>query len=141
VITRRSMLVLTSTAAALAVAGLRGATARSSPPASLYGPYPAAVEVPAVSQALTPEMVREAVAMLQRDGVPPHADGFYRLYQHGRDYQISTAGVLETDVARKVRRFNERATSRTLRTSWHRQALDGLMRLLNRAGRLDVYRT
>lgn len=85
-------------------------------------------------------MVREAVAMLQRDGVPPHEDGFYRLYQQGRDYKLSTTGVLETEAARKVRRFNERTTSRKRRTSWRRRALNGMMRLLNRAGRLGVYR-
>ena len=136
------MLTLTSAAAATVVAGLRGAAAQVSPPASLYGPYPSSAisGAPAAGQTLTIEMVREAVAMLQRDGVPPHEDGFYRLYQQGRDYKLSTTGVLETEAARKVRRFNERTTSRKRRTSWRRRALNGMMRLLNRAGRLGVYR-
>lgn len=141
-ITRRSMLALTSSAAAMAVAGLGGAAARPLP-ASLYRPYPAAVlhEAPAVaSPALTMEMIRDAVAMLQRDGVPPHEDGFYRLYQRGLDYRLSTAGILETDAARKVRRFNERAAASRWRASWRERMEDGMVRLLNRAGRHRVYR-
>lgn len=96
--------------------------------------------VAALVPELSTELLHKAVAMLQRDGVPPCDDGHYRLYTRGLDYRLSTTGVLETDAARKVRRFNERATSRTRRTSWRRRALDGMMRLLNRSGRLGVYR-
>lgn len=87
------------------------------------------------------EAIRDAVAMLQREGVPPHEDGFYRLYQRGLDYRLSTAGTLETDDARKVRHFNERANASSRGASWRERMEDGMVRLLNRAGRHRVYRT
>lgn len=136
-ITRRSMLVLTSSAAAMAVAGLGSGEVASAAP-ELYQETIAALE--AAPPAFTPEMVREAVAMLQRDSVPPHADGYYRLYTRGLDYRVSTSGVMETDAARKVRRFNERATASIRRSSWRERMEDGMVRLLNRAGRHRVYR-
>ena len=88
-ITRRSMLALTSAAAAMAVAGLGSRTASTAVRRdALFGHYPVGLEpLESAPPTLTPEMVRKAVAMLQENAVPPCEDGYYRLHTRGIDYR------------------------------------------------------
>lgn len=105
-LTRRHLLTSAAGALALVASPKCGPT---NPPESLYQPCKTMPEAfTGASEPPTAEHIRQAVSMLQKNGVPPCQDGFYYLHHQRQTRRLSVAGELETAWAYKLRRFSER---------------------------------